>query len=335
MKVCLFGAGSVGGHIAARLANGGAEVSVVARGDHLAAIRECGITVRTPDGNLIARVTASADPRDLGIQDAVIVAVKAPSVPSVATAIAPLLGADTPVIFAMNGIPWWYFHSHRGKFDGRRIPSLDPDGTVSRAINPDRVIGGVVYAPASIVGPGTIRSVSRDNKLILGEPDGSASVRTNQIASALRAGGMAAEVTPRIRDEIWTKLLQNLAASSLGLLTGMTVQDIYREPDCVDAGRRILQEGAAIARALGCAPEVDIDEVIAAMQALAHKSSAVQDLERGRPVEVDCLFVVPLEFARMLGVATPTLDLLTALIKLRLRAAGLYHGLESAAAGTH
>jgi 2-dehydropantoate 2-reductase len=335
MKICIFGAGSVGGPIAARLAKGGAEVSVVARGDHLVAIQKNGIIVQTPDGELTARVTASADPRELGIQDAVIVAVKAPSVPAVAASIAPLLDAHTPVVFAINGIPWWYFHRLGGEFDGRQIPCLDPNTAVLRAIDHRRVIGCVVYTPASIVEPGTIRSASRDNKLILGELDGSSSGRVNQLASVLCASGIGAKVSPSIRDEIWIKLLQNLAASSPGLLTGMTVKDIYREPDCAAAGRRILHEGAAIARALGCAPQIDVEMVIKSMQALAHKSSALQDLERGRPVEVDCLFVVPLEFARMLDVPTPTLDLLTALIKLRLRAAGLYHGPEPAADSTH
>jgi 2-dehydropantoate 2-reductase len=270
---------------------------------------------------LIARVTASDDPRQLEVQDAVIVAVKAPSLPTVAATITPLLGPDTPVVFAMNGIPWWYFYRDGQAPHGLSLPALDPGGALATAIGAQRAIGGVVYGPATVIAPGTIRAMSHDNRLILGEPDGSQSDRTASLAAALRAGGMGSAVSSHIRDEIWTKLIQNLAASSLALLTGVTVRDIYREPSCVEAGRRILQEGGAIAHALGCKPANDVASTIALMQGLAHKPSALQDLEQGRPVEVDALFVAPLELARMLGVETPTLNLLTALIKLRVRSA--------------
>ncbi len=329
MKICVFGAGAVGGHLAARLAKGGADISVIARGDHLAAIRRDGIVIHAPDGDIAARVAASDDARKVGPQDAVIVAVKAPSLPSVATGIAPLLAPETPVVFAMNGIPWWYFYDHGGDLDGRRLSRLDHGGALWTSVTPERAIGGVVYAPATVVEPGVIRASSRENHLILGEPNGSRSRRALEIAAALHAGGMAAEVSPRIRDDIWSKLIQNLAASSLALLAGMPVNDIFREPACAEAGRRVLSEGVAIARALGCKPEIDIEKVITAMRVLAHRSSALQDLERGRPIEFDSLFAVPTELARLMGVATPTLDLLTALVKLRLCGAGLYQDDET------
>ena len=324
MKICVFGAGGVGSHLAARLARGGAEVSVIARGDHLAAVRRDGILVRTPDCEIAVRVMATDDARDIGPQDAVIVTVKAPSLPSVAADIAPLLAPHTPVVFAMNGIPWWYFFGHGGSLDGRQILRLDPGGAIWRTVGPRRAVGGVIYAASTVVAPGIVRVATRENKLILGEPDGSRSKRTADIATLLRGGGMSAAIAPRIRDAIWAKLIQNLAASTMALLAGTAVDDIYREPSCAEAGRRILNEGEAISHALGCRPELDVEKIIRTMQTLEHKSSALQDLERGRPVEMDSLFVVPLEMARMLGVATPTLDLLTALVRLRLRSAGLY-----------
>jgi 2-dehydropantoate 2-reductase len=324
MRICVYGAGAIGGHLALRLAQGGAEISVVARGAHLAAIQRDGITVRTPDGDLNARVAASAEPADLGPQDAVIVTVKAPALPSVAAGIAPLLRGDTPVVFAMNGIPWWYFHHHGGALDGHRLPRIDPGDALWRAIGPERAIGGVVYSALTVIEPGILHLHARDIRLILGEPSGGATPRIAAIADALGRGGMTAVVTARIRDEIWTKLIMNLAASCLALLTGQAVKDVYAEPACVEAGRRLLAEGAAIAHALGAAPDLDVERAIAAMKALAHKSSALQDLERGRTVELDSIFIVPIELARSRGVATPTLDLLVALAKLRLRAAGLY-----------
>ncbi len=224
----------------------------------------------------------------------------------------------------MNGIPWWYFHHHGGALDGHRLPRIDPGDALWRAIGPERAIGGVVYSALTVIEPGILQLHARDIRLILGEPSGEATPRIAAIADALGRGGMKAVVTARIRDEIWTKLIMNLAASCLALLTGQAVKDVYAEPACVEAGRRLLAEGAAIARALGAAPDLDVERAIAAMQALAHKSSALQDLERGRTVELDSIFIVPIELARLRGVATPTLDLLVALAKLRLRAAGLY-----------
>jgi 2-dehydropantoate 2-reductase len=324
MKICVYGSGAIGGHLALRLAQGGAEISVVARGAHLAAIQRDGIIVRTPEGDLHARVAASADPADFGPQDAVIVTVKAPSLPSVAAGIAPLLRDDTPVVFAMNGFPWWYFHRQDGPLDGHRLPRIDPGDALWRAIGPERAVGGVVYSPLTVIEPGILRLYASDTQLILGEPSGEATARVAAIADALRKGGMKAVVTAHIRDAIWTKLIVNLAASCLALLTGQAVKDVYAEPACVEAGRRLLAEGVAIARALGAAPDLDVERVIAGMKVLAHKSSALQDLERGRTVELDSIFIVPIELARLRGVATPTLDLLVALAKLRLRSAGLY-----------
>lgn len=325
MKICIYGAGSIGASLAARLAHAGEDVSVVARGEHLAAIKRHGLVVHTADGVLTERVAASDNPHDLGLQDAVIVAVKAHAVPSVAAA--PLLRSETPVVFATNGVPWWYFYRCKDlAFDTGKITALDPGGVIARNIPPHRTIGGVVYGPAAVTAPGIVEAKSRNTRLVLGEPDGSRSERASRIAAALRAAGIESEVTANIRDEIWTKLLQNIAASPLALLTGTVVRDIYQEPVCVDVGRRLLQEGAAVARAVGCTPRIDIEKLLVHMGTLAHKPSALQDLELGRPVEFDALFVAPSQIARALDVPTPTIDLITALVALRLRTAGLYEG---------
>ena len=324
VKVCVFGAGAIGGHIAGRLAKGGAEVSVVARGAHLDAIRARGLRVLAPDGTIDARVQASADPAELGPQDAVIVTVKAPALPSVAAGIAPLLRPDTPVAFVMNGIPWWYFHAHGGPHDGRRLPKLDPGDALWRAAGPERAIGGVVYSACTVTAPGEIHVESARNRIVLGEPDGSASPRAEALAGALRAGGLVMEVSGRIRDVVWAKLLLNLGSGPLGVLTGCAPNRFYAEEACRDATRQILAEGAAIAAAMGCPVHPDAGGQVRNARKSSHKTSILQDLELGRPMEIDALYGVPLDLARMTGVPTPLLDLLVAMTKARAREAGLY-----------
>src|SRR5690348_655318 len=209
MRVCVYGAGAIGGHLAVRLAKGGAEVSVVARGEHLAAIQRSGLTVHTDKGELHARVMANDDPVALGVQDAVLVTVKAPSLPSVAANIAPLLGPDTAVAFVMNGIPWFYFHGIGGALEGRRLPKIDPGDALWRAVGPERAIAGVVYAASTVIEPGVIELENANPRVVLGEPDGRKSQRVQSIAAHINGGGMQAIVSETIRDEIWNKLLGN------------------------------------------------------------------------------------------------------------------------------
>jgi 2-dehydropantoate 2-reductase len=324
MKVCVFGAGAIGSHVALRLAGGGAQVSVVARGAQLDAIRSRGITGRTPDGELHADVSASADPQALGPQDAVVVTVKAPSLPSVAHAIGPLLGPETPVAFVMNGIPWWYFHAHGGALDGRRLPRLDPDDALWRAIGPERVIGGVVNSPSTVVEPGIVLVGRRTSSLTLGEPDGTLSARARALADVLTAGGMTAAVSNDIRSVIWEKLTTNLMSGPLTILSQSAYREVFAEPACCDAALRIMAEVSAVARALGRHTDPDHAKRIESNRLMAHKPSILQDLELGRPMEVDALLTTTLEMARLTGVQTPTLDLLVALVRLRAKAAGLY-----------
>jgi 2-dehydropantoate 2-reductase len=323
VKLCIYGAGAIGGNLAARFAKGGAEVSIVARGAHLAAVRANGLTMHAHDGTHHSRPQASDNPADLGPQDAVIVTVKTPALTDVARGIASLLGPDTPVVFVMNGIPWWYFDQHGGALDGTRLEAADPGGALRAAVGIGRTIGGVVYTAAEVTAPGVVRSEHGNIRLVLGEPDGRISDRARAISALLEAGGMPCPVSPDIRTEVWSKLLGNLASGPLCLLTRMGVRDTYAEPLIRDAARRSAAEGAVIAAALGRPlPDAAVERVAAA--SMTHKPSILQDLELGRPMEITTLFDLPLQLARMAGVATPQLDLLVALARQAARAKGLY-----------
>ena len=326
MKVCVFGAGAIGGHLAVRLARGGADVSVVARGAQLEAIRRNGLKVVTSEGELDVEVRASADPAELGPQDAVLVTVKAPALPAVAASIAPLLGSDTPVAFVMNGIPWFYFHGIGGELEGRRLPKIDPGDALWQTVGPDRAIAGVVYAASAVIRPGVIELENPNSRVVLGEIDGRISQRVQSIAAHINGGGMKAEVTPAVRDAIWNKLLSNLATGSLAVLTNATIRRLYQEEVCVATARRIMHEAAAIAVAVGAQPDMDHEKRVAHGRGLDHKPSILQDLELGRPMEIDGIFDAPLAMARATGVHAPTLEMVVGLMKVRAREAGLYAG---------
>lgn len=324
MKVCIYGLGAIGGHVAARLAQGGADVSAMVRPANAAAMKQHGLTVRTLDGDIRAPIRVASDAQELGEQDFVIVTVKAPALPAVAAGIAPLLGPNTAVAFAMNGMPWWYFHRAGGPLSDRRLPLIDPDDGLWNAVGPARVIGAIVNTASVVTEPGVIQVTNRSNRLILGEPDGSISRRVETLADALRAGGFSVDVTPRIRDEVWDKLVGNLCGGPLAVLALSKARDVYNDPACDAAIRRVIGEVTAIANALGCEIRSTPDSRLQGGRNLDHKPSMVQDLELNRAMEIDSMISVPLELARELNVATPTLDLLAALVKLRARAAGLY-----------
>jgi 2-dehydropantoate 2-reductase len=326
MRLCVYGAGAIGGHLAMRFARAGAEVSVVARGPHLAAIRRDGLTVHAVDGVHQVRVAASDDPAALGQQDAVVVTVKAPALPLVAAGIAPLLRADTGVAFVMNGIPWWYFHALPGPHQGHRLSRIDPDDALWRAVGPQRAIGGVVYAASAVTAPGVIEVEQPRSRVVFGEPDGRLSDRAEALAALLCAGGIVGEASPDIRTEIWNKLISNLAGGTLAVLAGAAPKAVYADPVCAAAGERVMAEAAAIAEAHGARPGRNFAQRIAGTAAMDHKPSILQDLELGRPMEVDGMFDAPLALARLAGVAVPTLALLVALAKVRAHAAGLYAG---------
>jgi 2-dehydropantoate 2-reductase len=327
MRICVFGAGSVGGYLAGFLAKGGADVSVVARGAHLAAIRANGLTVETPDGAINVKLPASDDPGELGLQDAVLVTVKAPALNTVAARIAPLLGSDTSVAFPMNGIPWWYFHAHGGPLDGHRLARLDPGDALWNTVGPQRAIGGIFWPACSVPAPGVVRLLTGAGRgTVFGEPDGSTTPRIAALADAFRAADLPVTIAGNIRELIWQKLAFNLSAGPMCVLTQSAVRATHEEAALIACSRCMLAEAEAIALAMGYRLEIDAERVVATNTQLAHRPSILQDLEAGRPMEIDALYSVPLDLARMVGVATPMLDLLVGMIKSKARALGLYDG---------
>ena len=324
MKVCVFGAGATGSHFAVLLARAGADVSVVSRGANLDAIHARGITLHTDDGPLHATVRASEDARRLGSQDVVLVTLKSHALPAAAGAIGTLLGPDTCVVFLQNGVPWWYFHGHGGEQEGRRLPRIDPGDRLWNAVSPERAIGGITSSACTLVGPGVVKVTGGNRMLSLGEPDGSDSARLRSVAVLFGEAGFPVEVTRTIRDAIWSKLMLNLGSGPFGVLAGVPLKDMFAEQVLVDARFRVLAEVASIADAMGCKVQIDLSAQMAFARASVHVPSVAQDAAAGRKPELDSMFIAPLEMARERGVATPTLDLLVALCKLKERAAGRY-----------
>jgi len=324
MKVCIYGAGAIGGHLAARLAQAGAEVSLIARGAHLAALRADGLRLEAPDGDQHHPLTATDDPAELGPQGLVLVTVKAPALPEVAAHIGALLRPATPVVFITNGIPWWYFQSAGGPHDGLALHALDPGGALAQAVEPRRVIGGVITSGCTVVAPGVVRVETAHNLLELGEPGGRLSQRAERVAALLRSPVFEAIVKPNLRDAIWTKLIRNLGSGLVSVLSASAPRDALADPAIAQGLHAISAEAAAIAQACGCTPEVDAAAQIAAYAQTAHRPSILHDLERGRPMEIEAMFRAPLHLARLFAVETPLLDLLVALATERARGAGLY-----------
>ncbi len=326
MKLCIFGAGAIGGYLAAYFAKSGADVSVVARGAHLEAIKERGLTVELADGSkLEARPRASADPTELGRQDAVIVTVKAPSLPSVAAAIGPLIGPETQVAFLGNGIPWWYFLAHGGADDGKSLALLDPGDRLRAAVGLEQLVGGVIWPASSVPAPGVVKMISGNSRgTFLGRPDGRTTPGLERLAEAFRAAELPVTVSPRIRDVIWEKVAFNLSAGPMCVLTRSPVRATHEEPVLIETSRRVMVETLALIRAMDCEVDVDVERVVATNLKLGHRPSVLQDLMAGRPMEIDALYSVPLAMADSMGVPMPTLSLLAALIRVRAREDGLY-----------
>jgi 2-dehydropantoate 2-reductase len=325
MRICVFGAGSVGGYLAGFLSKGGADVSVVARGAHLAAIRANGLIVETPTETVTARIAASDNPDDLGCQDVVLVTVKAPALPDVAATIAPLLGPDTSVAFIMNGIPWWYFHQTGGTQEGQQLPALDPGGGLWRAVTPERAIGAVFWPACSVPSPGVVRLLTgAGSGTVFGEPSNIITPRLQALADAFRAAALPVTLTEDIRALIWRKLAFNLSAGPLCVLTETPVMDTHTEPALIACSGQLLAEATAIAASLGIALRFDVPAIAETNRKLAHRPSILQDLTAGRKMEIEALYGVPQQMARLAGVPTPMLDVLTGLIKVKARARGLY-----------
>jgi 2-dehydropantoate 2-reductase len=318
VRYCIVGAGATGGFLGARLALAGEEVTLIARGAHLQAIRERGLTLREADGTeRTARpALATDDLAEAGPHDVVFATVKAHQLPAVAPAMRALYGPDTVVVTAQNGIPWWYFHRHGGPHEGRRIEAVDPQGAIEANLEVERVLGCVVYPATELDGPGVVRHVEGE-RFTLGELDGQRTERALRISQALVGAGLKAPVRPRIRADIWVKLWGNLAFNPVSALTRATLADMTRHPEVRALVAAMMAESQAIAERLGVEFGISIEQRIAgAEQVGAHKTSMLQDVEAGRPTEVEALVGAVVELGRLTGVPTPHIDTVYALVKL-------------------
>ena len=325
MKICIFGAGAIGGYMAVKLVQAGVDVSIVARGPHLAAIQSRGLTLIEDGADPVTvQVRASANAADLGVQDYVIVTLKAHSVPPVVGAMQPLIGPDTIIVSGVNGVPWWYFHNIGGPLEGTRLHSVDPGDVQWNGFGPDRVLGCVVYPAAEVSEPGVIRHIE-GNRFSLGEPDGSKSDRATALSQVLQSAGLKAPVRPRLRDELWVKLWGNLSFNPISALTHATLDVLCTDPGTRDVARRMMIEAQAVAEKLGVTFPIDVDRRIEGGAAVgAHRTSMLQDLDAGRPMEIDALVASVQELGRITETPTPTIDTVLALVALRGRVAGLY-----------
>jgi 2-dehydropantoate 2-reductase len=325
MKVCIFGAGAIGGYLAVGLVGvPGVQVAVIARGAHLAAIRDKGLTLLKDGSETTAQVLATSDPAEVGPVDFVFNCLKAHQAWESAEAMAPLLRPETAVVTCQNGVPWWYFHQLPGAFKGRHIDAVDRDNRQWRAIGPDRVIGCSVYPAAEIAAPGVIRHVYGD-KFALGEPDGSASPRIQRIAAILEQAGFRAPVLDDIRSELWLKLWGNLCFNPISALTRGTLDIVASDPTSRATAKAMMLEAQVIAESLGASFRVDVERRInGAAKVGKHRTSMLQDLEAGKAMEIDALVTAVQEMGRITGHPTPTLDVVLGLVQQLAMNQGLY-----------
>lgn len=323
MRITIYGAGAIGGYMAALLHRSGEEVSLIARGAHLQAIQENGLTLIQGDEEIVCNLTATDDPSSLGVQDVVIVTLKAHSGPLVVDAMQPLLGEQTSVVTAINGLPWWYFYKHPGDWQDRVLETVDPDGKQWQGIGPERAIGCVVYPACEVIEPGIVKHLYGD-RFSLGEPSGEKSERVKSISSVMIKAGMRAPVR-NIRDEIWLKLWGNLCFNPLSALTHATLDVIATDPGTRNVARNMMLEAQQIAERLGVRFSIDVEKRIDGAAAVgAHTTSMLQDLQLGRAMEIDALLTAVQELGEITGIASPTIDTVLAIVQQRARIAGCY-----------
>ena len=316
MRVAILGAGATGGFLGARLARAGADVVLIARGSHLQAMRESGLRLIEPAGESIVRVEATDDLEAVRSADFVFVTLKAHSVPAIAERLATSLGAGAAVVSAQNGIPWWYFQRHGGELEGTHLETVDPGGVIGRTIDPQRVIACIVYPATSVVGPGIVRHVEGE-RFSLGELDGSRTERISALSGLLTGAGLKAPVQPRIRQELWVKLMGNAVFNPLSALTRASLGAMAESPVLAPVVRAAMEEVDAVAGRLGIELPVSIDQrVRGAARVGDHKSSMLQDLEAGRPLEIDAITGSVVELAGRLGVHVPHLETIYASVKV-------------------
>jgi len=324
VKICVYGAGAIGGYMAVQLARSGVETSVVARGPHLAAIQQNGLTLKIAGETHTVKLAASNDPATLGRQDYVIVTLKAHQIAAAAAQIKTLCGPETAILYAVNGVPWWYFYKLAGPYENHRVASVDPGGGIWDTLGPERALGCVVLPAAELVAPGVVEHRDSD-RFPIGEPDGGKSARVLALSQAMIKAGLRAPVRTRIRDEIWVKLWGNVAFNPVSALTGATLKAIVEDADLHALVRVAMLEAQRVGEALGVTFAVDVDRRIAGSAEVGeHKTSMLQDLERGRPMEIDPMVTAVAELGDLTGIDTPTIDAILTLVRQRARKAGCY-----------
>lgn len=322
MKLCIYGAGAIGGYLGAELALSGNEVTLIARGPHLEAMQNNGLTLIKEGESRTVEVSCTGDPTEAGPQDYVIITLKAHSVAGSVKQILPLLGPETAVVTAQNGIPWWYFHKLQGSWEGHQLESADPEGKIWEILGPERAIGCVVYPSCEMVKPGVIRHI-QGKRFMLGEPDGGRSDRLMALSKALTAAGLKAPVRTKIRDDIWLKLWGNVSLNPVSVLTLATLGQITADEGVRGVVRNMMTEAQSVAAQLGVQFPVDVEKRIGwAADVGAHKTSMLQDLEMSRPMEIDALVSTVAEMGRLVDVPTPTIDVVLSLVRLRAQTAG-------------
>ncbi|WP_030175133.1 2-dehydropantoate 2-reductase [Streptomyces sp. NRRL S-813] len=316
MKVAILGAGAIGAYVGAALHRGGADVHLIARGANLAAMRRSGVRVLSPRGDFTAHAHVTDDPAEIGPVDYVFMGLKANSYAACGPLIEPLLHDTTAVVAAQNGIPWWYFHRHGGPHEGRRLESVDPDGAVSAVLAPERAIGCVVYAATELEAPGVVRHVE-GTRFSIGEPARGASRRCLDFAEAMRAGGLKCPVEEDLRSDIWVKLLGNVSFNPISALVRATMRQMATHGGTRQVIETMMRETLAVAEALGCELGVSVERRLAGAERVGdHRPSTLQDLERGKPLELDVLLPAVIELAEITGVEVPTLRTVDALSDL-------------------
>lgn len=324
MKVCVYGAGAIGGYLGIRLAVAGNEVCTVARGSTLAAVRDGGWRLRMGDDLHTVQVQASDDPADIGVPDLVVVSVKATAMKDVAAGIGPLLGPETVVLTAMNGVPWWFFDGFGGEFEGTRLETVDSGGEIAEVIPTRHVLGGVVHMSCAVVEPGLVRHAA-GNLVMIGEPSGGVSDRARAVAAMLSGAGIDTQVVPSIQSEIWYKLWGNMTMNPISGLTGATCDRILDDPLVNRFCLGVMAEASAIGERIGCPITQSGEERnLLTRQLGAFKTSMLRDVEAGKAVELDALVTVVAEIAGKVGISAPNIDTLLGLARLHARVRGLY-----------
>ena len=321
MKIAIYGAGAIGGHLGAMLSRTGVNVGLIARGEHLEAMRKNGLRQILRDEEFTVYPTITDNPEELGPQDYVILTLKSYQAPDIVNDMQPLLGADTTVATAMNGIPWWYFYKIGGELEGTKLESVDPGDLQWKSFGPDKVLGCVVYPAAEVVEPGVIKHIE-GNRFSLGEPDGSKSERASRLSKILTEAGLKAPVRPKLRDEIWVKLWGNLSFNPISALTHATLDVLCTDIGTREVARKMMLEAQSIAEKLGVKFPIDVERRIDGGASVgAHRTSMLQDLDQGRPMEIDALVASVQELGRITKTSTPTIDIVLSLIKLRAKSA--------------